>query len=183
METSDALRNALFPEDGENTYAILDGAACRVLLQMLDELQPPFFCLYEGELAPDVESCAPHLVALLPEHPFTSWLLSELPGKPWGIFVRSSGTLLELRKHFRSFLIVKNEQGQNLYFRYYDPRVLRVFLPTCDTEQLTKFFGSVSAFISEAEKGGFTAYRFQDKQLRPKRIASSDTSMASATRE
>jgi hypothetical protein len=182
METTDPLRNVLFAEDGENAYAIVDGAACRALLQTLDEFQPENFCLYEGELAPDVESCAPHLVALIPNHPFTEWLLAELPGKPWGILVRSPGTLLEMRKHFRSFLIVKNEQGQNLYFRYYDPRVLRTFLPTCDTEQLTKFFGTVSAFISEGEQG-FTAYRFQDKQLRPRRIAAGDSSVARAVQE
>ena len=175
MDTTEALRNLLFAEDGENCYAIIDGAACRELLRQLDEHKPEYYCLYEGELEPDVESCAPHLVALKPEHPFTEWFLAGLSGKPWGIFARSKQPLLKLRKHFRSFQIVQNEQGQQLYFRYYDPRVLRIFLPTCDEEQLTKFFGPVSTYISEGEKGGFTAYQHADKKLQPRRVGNSFT--------
>ncbi len=180
MDIQEALRNALFAEDGEHSYAILDGAACRELLQVLAEHKPQYYCLYEGELQPDVESCAPHLVELLPGHPFTEWLLSELPGKPWGIFARSAQKLRPLRKHFRSFLIVQNEQGQNLYFRFYDPRVLRIFLPTCDAEQFTKFFGPVTSFICEGEKGGFASYRYADKKLQTRRIDAGGMSMAQA---
>lgn len=172
MDSMEALRNLLFAEDGENCIAVIDGAACRELVQQLDELKPEYYCLYEGELEPDVESCAPHLVALTPEHPFTEWFLAELPGKPWGIFARSKEKLIKLRKHFRSFQIVQNEQGQQLYFRYYDPRVLRIFLPTCDEEQLTKFFGPVSTYISQDEKGEFTAYQRADKKLQPRRVGS-----------
>ena len=170
MDTTEAFRNAIFADDGENSYAIVDGAACKELLQAIDEHKPEYFCLYEGDLQPDLEACAPHLTTLVPGHPFTEWLLAELPGKPWGVIVRSPEKLRPLRKHFRSFLIVKNEQGQDLYFRYYDPRVIRIFLPTCNDEQLTKFFGPVSTYISESEQGGFTAYRYADKKLQARTI-------------
>ena len=33
----------------------------------------------------------------------------------------------ELRRHLRRFLLVKDESGRQLYFRYYDPRVLRLY--------------------------------------------------------
>lgn len=36
-----------------------------------------------------------------------------------------------------------------MLFRYYDPRVLRVFLPTCNKEELTNFFGPIQAFVLE----------------------------------
>ena len=111
MDNEELLRNALFADDGENVYAIVDGAACEELLPHLYEHEPEYCCLYAGELEPDVEACAPHLVTLSIDHPFTKWLLSELPGKPWGIFVRSTATLRQLRKHFRGFLMVKNEAG------------------------------------------------------------------------
>jgi hypothetical protein len=181
MDTTEALRTLLFADDGEHCYAIIDGAACRELLQQLDEHKPEFYCLYEGELEPDVKSCAPHLVALDPEHPFTEWFLTGLPGKPWGIFARSKEKLIKLRKHFRSFQIVQNEQGQHLYFRYYDPRVLRIFLPTCDEVQLKKFFGAVSTYISEGEKGGFTSYQLADKKLQPRRVGAGNLSATQAT--
>ena len=41
-----------------------------------------------------------------------------------------------------------------MYFRYYDPRVLRVFLPTSNTEELTAIFGPVSCFLVESEDPG-----------------------------
>ena len=178
MDTEELLRNDLFADDGENAYAIVDGAACDELLQHLDEHQPEYCCLYAGELEPDVEACAPHLVALSPEHPFTQWLLSELPGKPWGILLRSTAKLRQLRKHFRGFLMVKNEKGENLYFRYYDPRVIRVFLPTCDDEQFRQFFGPVSSYVAESEQEGFVSYRYKDKKLLAKRLNSASPSGA-----
>jgi uncharacterized protein DUF4123 len=36
-----------------------------------------------------------------------------------------------------------------VYFRYYDPRVLRVFLPTCNTQELAAVFGPVKSFVLE----------------------------------
>lgn len=54
-----------------------------------------------------------------------------------------------LRRHFRRFLRVTDEQGQPLMFRYYDPRVLRVYLPTCTAEELALVFGPVSAYLIE----------------------------------
>ena len=51
-----------------------------------------------------------------------------------------------MRTHFRRFLLVEAPDGDSWYFRFYDPRVLERFLPTCDAAQLTDFFGPVSAY-------------------------------------
>ena len=48
---------------------------------------------------------------------------------------------------------VADEDGQTFFFRFYDPRVLRAFLPTCSPSQLTDFFGPVRAMIVESEGG------------------------------
>lgn len=40
-----------------------------------------------------------------------------------------------------------------MIFRFYDPRVMRKFLPTCDAEQLKVFFGNVDTYFVEAEEG------------------------------
>ncbi len=151
------LRDALFPAQGDPnlaTYAIIDGAACEGLLDRLDEFQPEFCCLYAGEIEADIEEVAPYLIRLEHDHPFTLWLLESMGNKPWGIFCKAPSTLRELRKHFRKFLIVKGPEGQNLYFRYYDPRVLPTFLPTCEADQKTDFFGSVDAYITVNDQGG-----------------------------
>jgi hypothetical protein len=59
-----------------------------------------------------------------------------------------------MRRHFRSFLTVYDPDGKPLLFRYYDPRVLRVYLPTCDARELETVFGPVVAYLLEGEDPG-----------------------------
>ncbi|HEY2399507.1 MAG TPA: S1 RNA-binding domain-containing protein, partial [Steroidobacteraceae bacterium] len=42
------------------------------------------------------------------------------------------------------------EQGKRLLFRFYDPRVLRPFLPSCEAGQMREMFGPVEHFAVEA---------------------------------
>lgn len=65
------------------------------------------------------------------------------------MFFFSDAKLKDLRKHFRKFLEVKRESGAKLVFRYYDPRVLRVYLPTCTPEERALVFGPVAEFLVE----------------------------------
>ena len=46
-----------------------------------------------------------------------------------------------MRHHLRHFLEVKLPDDTQVYFRFYDPRVLRVFLPTCTPDDTNQFFG------------------------------------------
>ena len=46
---------------------------------------------------------------------------------------------------------MKAEDGRELYFRFYDPRVLRIFLPTCNAAETATFFGPVGQFLVEAQ--------------------------------
>ena len=145
------MTELLFGGEGELTYAVLDGANVPDLLDHLVSDTPPNVCLYRGELEPDMAEVAPYLVQLSPDSPFAEWLLREGWGKSWGIFVRAGIELEDLRRHFRRFLIVHDPEGEPMYFRYYDPRVLRVFLPTCNSEELTTMFGPVSRYLTEGE--------------------------------
>src|SRR5947209_7089547 len=52
-------------------------------------------------------------------------------------------------KHFRHFLLVETEDGKLLYFRFYDPRVLRAFLPTCNSDESSEFFGPIHDILTE----------------------------------
>ena len=54
-----------------------------------------------------------------------------------------------MRKHFRKFVTVYNEEMEPVYFRYYDPRVFRVYLPTCNAGELDTVFGPVETFCVE----------------------------------
>ncbi len=149
----DLLHTQLFGDTDRDTYTILDGASNPELLKMLWQHNPQHICLYRGELDPEIAQVAPYLVRLLPDSPFTDYILKGW-GQHWGIFLFTQADLRSLRKHFRSFLIVQGPDGKALYFRYYDPRVLRVFLPPCDAQQAATVFGPVSRYLMEDEDPG-----------------------------
>ena len=53
--------------------------------------------------------------------------------------------------HLRTFLKVYGPDLTPLYFRYYDPRVLRTYLPTCNEQEMRTVFGPVLRYIVEDE--------------------------------
>jgi len=154
------ISHHLFADKRANTYAVLDGAMIPDLLSKLYEYRPEYECLYRGELAPDIAEVAPYLVQIESGSHFTNWILEHGWGKNWGIFSTSAANLRQMRRHFRTFLIVHDEGGTPLYFRYYDPRVLRVYLPTCNAEELREMFGSIISYVLEDEDSE-TALRFR----------------------
>ncbi len=131
-------------------YAVLDGASMPNLLGSLYVHEPEYVCLYRGELQPDMAEVAPYLVWLDPDTDFPWWLFAKGWGKHWGIMVQSRADIRTLRRHFRTFLIVYDSTGKPMYFRWYDPRVLSVYLPTCDAAELARVFGPVEAYVIES---------------------------------
>ncbi|HUT32675.1 MAG TPA: DUF4123 domain-containing protein [Planctomycetota bacterium] len=145
------LHQRLFAAPDRKVYALLDGASVKGLLDKLDQCRPEYVCLYRGELEPDMAEVAPYLVRLEPEAKFTQWLLTDGWGRHWGIFAAAGEKLRIMREHFRRFTMVRGPEDKDLYFRFYDPRVLRTFLPTCTKEELESFFGPVLAYVTEDE--------------------------------
>jgi hypothetical protein len=148
----DALKQQLFGGDGA-VFAVLDGASVPGLLDRLyGNVRPEFECLYRGNLEPDMAEVAPYLVRLEADSEFTSWVLSEGWGKHWGVFAVTPADLRAMRMHLRRFVKVHDAEGKPLYFRYYDPRVLRTYLPTCNAKELADFFGPVAKYVGEGEQ-------------------------------
>ncbi len=129
-------------------FALIDGA--RVGAQMGDilALAPISLSLYRESALADV---APYVLCLAPDTKAHHDVVQTCWGCSSGVFLRSDANLEELSKHFRHFLLVKTEDGRKLYFRFYDPRVLRVFLPSCTAQQAIEFFGPVHFFLVEDE--------------------------------
>ena len=146
------VMDALCPEGGPGAFAVLDGASIPRLLEALYGQPPEYFCLLPGELTADLAAVAPYLVELPPDAPFTRWVISEGWGNHWGIFAQSAENSRIVRNHFGSLLTVQSSQGKPMMFRFYDPRVLRVYLPTCNPEETRAVFGPVTAFLLEAQE-------------------------------
>jgi hypothetical protein len=164
--TKEDLEKFLFIENAR-AFAVLDGASVPDLPMRLYELRPPHYCLFRGELKPDMAEVAPYVVQIAPGTLFADWLLAECFGKHWGIFAHSRYSIKEMRRHFRALVTVYDEAGKPMIFRFYDPRVLQTFLPTCSGDELNMFFGTVDTIFAEnIEEKSLVSYRLENEKLK-----------------
>lgn len=171
-EAIESVDEYLFREQDANVFAVLDGASVPGLLDKLYGLSPNFCCLFRGELEPDMAEVAPYLAQLERDSEFTNWIINQGWGKHWGIFASTDADFRRMRSHFRAFLIVYDETGRPLRFRYYDPRVLRMYLPTCNAKELVTVFGPVTSYLVEdANPNALLSLQAAAGGVRQKRIS------------
>ena len=132
-------------------YLLLDGARADASLDVVREISPRLECLYKGSAQVSLGALAPYLIPLQAGSRLAEEYMANGWGNSWGVLFSCSHPMVDLVDHFRKFLIVHTEDYKELYFRFYDPRVLRIFLPTCDSSQLKEFFGPVTVFVCEDE--------------------------------
>jgi hypothetical protein len=169
---TDALLAALFPPppaDGgapPSVYAVLDGARDERIYRAVYDSRLEYECLFAGQLNYEISLAAPYLVHLDARAAFTRWLIEEGWGKSFGIFAWTRADIETMRRHFRRLLQVKDEQGRRLFFRYYDPRVLRLYLPTCDVGELREVLGPIGRLLAEGPEGQVISYEAGGRPLR-----------------
>jgi pSer/pThr/pTyr-binding forkhead associated (FHA) protein len=117
--------------------------------------------LFDGEAADPSAGHIPMLVELGQASPagvgadtqaFLEALLRAAWGKSRGIFCTSPSPFEALLEHFCSFLLMRTKQQRPLYFRFYDPRVLRALLPTCEPQEMRAIFGPVASYLVESDR-------------------------------
>jgi hypothetical protein len=137
-------------------YAILDAARDPAIYLGLRRLSTSdqVMSLYQGPTARELAGVAPYLVSLGTGDRVFDWIWNNGWGDSWGIFFWSLVSMETLRDHFRRLTMVRGPEGQRMLFRFYDPRVLRVFAPTCDADQVKELFGPVARYMMEDEGGG-----------------------------
>jgi hypothetical protein len=148
-------------------FGLFDAARDEQVLPALLKSRLPYHSLYDGTARTQFMEIAPYLVALPRDHAGALTLVDQAAGKSWAIFLGSEAPLLDVRRHLRRFLKVELEgRTRVVFFRFYDPRVLRDFLPTCDGEQLGQLFGPIRLYICEgANSGEYARYTVVDGQL------------------
>lgn len=146
-----ALRSHLDLQPGERLYGIVDACQDKDLaFEARDRFKVPIRMLFQGNAAQYMDEVAPYLIPIDPASDYLeSW--AQRWGKNVGILLTTPADPAKLLRHLRDIFVVKDEAGQNYFFRFYDPRVLRPYLPTCTAEQAKEFFGPVSAFLCETE--------------------------------
>jgi hypothetical protein len=132
-------------------FALLDAARDDGILPLLRRYREPFRNLYDGESAERLENLAPYLLSVSRDSKLLAELVHQGWGKSWGVYLTCDLGLPEVRKHLRHFLIVDGGEDMKLYFRFYDPRVLRSFLPGFTAEEAARFFGPIRSYVLEDE--------------------------------
>jgi hypothetical protein len=127
--------------------------------------------LYQGDIGENLAHVSPCLVTLRQDQPEACWFAEAGFGQSWGLFITAPIGFDELRRHLREFNIVYRDNGTPLIFRFYDPRVLRIFLPTCTAAELRRFFGPVESFLTEtAEADAFLRFTLRGEALMQTRL-------------
>lgn len=170
MDNSELIR--LFRKSGEPLFGLLDAARAGGLPNVVGSIDmsgtiqrpkqasvpaPRLQCLYDGRSATEMASVAPYLIDLSEissAQAVLERLLAEGWGESWGFYFACPRQFEfdRIRKHLRSFLKVHVEGREDMFFRFYDPRILRILLPTCTAEQLAQFFGPIDTFYVEGEE-------------------------------
>jgi hypothetical protein len=154
-----ALTAVLWPDGdhpkGPQVYWLLDGARDPDIVGLLRAGGLEYTCLFSGALHPQLQAAAPYLVHLAAGSPTTNRLLRRGWGRAWGILTVAAPdvTLVQQRLHFKKFLRVRTEDGRELAFRYYDPRVLNIYLPTCTADEFHTLLGPLAALVAEQPDG------------------------------
>jgi hypothetical protein len=134
----------------KNLHAVLDAARNEAILPLLESSGLRLKSLYDGEKGAEIAAFGPWLVELPEGAPLLEALVTEGWGDSWGIFLTSHVPFSDIRRQLRRHLMVKLPDGREVYFRYYDPRVLRTYLQTCTPDELAAFFGPIGRIFAES---------------------------------
>ncbi|MBK8520977.1 MAG: DUF4123 domain-containing protein [Ferruginibacter sp.] len=158
-----------------NRFLLLDAARLKQNLDEAKALNPSCISLYTGEMEAQLVNVFPFLFSF-DDHPeFANWYFENGWGQSWGVIILSEYDIRRTADHLKKHILVNTENGKEYFFRFYDPRVLRVFLPTCNTKQLKEFFGPVEQFICEDNDPDFgLIFTFDENNLMTTRINKGD---------
>ncbi|WP_447529906.1 DUF4123 domain-containing protein [Vreelandella sp. TE19] len=73
--------------------------------------------------------------------PFLQWVSTRRPHLRWGILLESKESSHALVRHFRHWLTIYNDHGDEVLWRFYDPEVLPYFLEAFSEEERRQWFG------------------------------------------
>jgi hypothetical protein len=136
-----------------NLYGIIDSARNEDVFRYLITGNVQYRSLFQGTMDEQSYGVSGFLVECKKESLLFQWMTEDAWGDSCCIFFTSKLSFDELFSHFQKFNRVYLEDDEVVLFRYYDPRVLRVYLPTCNRGEIEVFFGNVFSFYAENADG------------------------------
>jgi hypothetical protein len=139
---------------GGKLYGVLDCAVDPALHAHAERLEPDdAACLFEG-VAPTVKRVSPFLVELAPADPLSRAWRTTGWGRNWGVLLSSRADLKTVKLRLKRFTQARLPDGSGpVLFRFWDPRVLRAYLPRLAPPETAGWFTDVDRWIVETEGG------------------------------
>lgn len=146
---SELLKNhilqKLSPQDAErgHLYVLLDPSRDSSMLTVARAMAEESACLFLGDARREFEDDAPWLFRCDPSGELARFLVQKGFGERWGLFVRSEKQFADLFSHFRKFIKIIDADGDQLFWRFYDPAVIVSQIPFLTGEQRIFFFQGI----------------------------------------
>lgn len=166
-----ALRESLRATPDKHVYGVVDAASC---VDLAYEAKILFGKEIRSLFLPEVQTqawdVAPYLVPIDPASGYLdNW--ARRWGTNAGVLLITGADEQTLYNHLRKIFVVEDEEKQEYFFRFYDPRVLPAFLSTCSALQLEEFFGPIEEFGVEGIQGeALLRFRRESGKLREERV-------------
>ena len=130
----------------------LSGGAAQLPRQAFTKLE----CLFTGDSAVELVDVGPYLGQLRDPTPAVVEVAEDLLFnqvavmvvlKKDGLPIGDAQRFAQMYRHFRKFNVVQGPDGESLFFRYADSRVLIDVLAVLDNQQLEEFFGDIDLLV------------------------------------
>lgn len=167
---NDAARHALhrlLSERSETLYALYDAAADNSLLADLQRDGLTHECLYSGTKAITLRNVAPYLIPCAQFQSNVAGFIDQVWRRGVTMLVESGAGCEALKIQLKKNSFVRNSQGTDCYFRYYDARAFGRFVRMATNDQLSEFFGSacLTVYFDDAGSGKIIALAGKKKTL------------------
>ena len=97
-------------------------------------------CLYDGPPAIKYARYAPYLLQLDVGNVLAKAWLARGGASHWGIFIQSRLSAQKLKRHLKHFVTAQTYQRRTVWVRFYDPRVLPVWLGGLRPDHVAQWF-------------------------------------------
>lgn len=148
------------PRDaGSKLFVLIDPSRSPGLLTIAQGLTDEGACLFIGDARQEFEDDAPWLFRCDESGEFVRYLVGNGLGRRWSVFVESDLEFAQVFTHFRKFVKVVDGDGDQIFWRFYDPMIISGQLPFLTIEQRQHFLGGIARLGTEMGGHAFAWFR------------------------
>ncbi len=171
-----ALRKAIrtvWTVRDEHLLIMLDGAQIQNLHVMLRELNIPHMPLFRESPQENILHVTPYIARFSPSEIILNWMAMSPTVLETALLCTSTAPLEETHAHLRRFLLVQDDTGRQMYFRFWDPRVIEPFLKSATPEERRWFCGPIRslAYYDKAKFQAESKIQFLNWRMSPELAA------------